>query len=425
MSLPPDDRLARLLGGDGLAGLRRRLRRRYELAPSPGDPECFRLAQLTPEEHGALAALMGRPPRFSDSLHVDVGLIDSNLRRAGIAPSLRHALERLDGPIVHRATALDQARAAWSEAAAGCRHPALARLLQAPGGLGLLKRLAAGNPDAAGELRRRADAVLQHLPAAGAPRAQLAAQVLGDAHALDDGRPVATVVLAALRTAAAWPGELNAPDPEAPETYDPPDLRDERARDVWAAHGILVNELARPALFLNLPSIAAGDRQHSPGEPAFASLRLLLRSPPAWDVSGRTIYVCENPNLVAIAADRLGARCAPLVCTDGMPAAAQRTLLAQLAAAGACLRVHADFDWPGVHIARHVMRTHRAQPWRLGASDYEAAVRGGSCLGLRLDDLAVETAWDGGLADAMRRHRRAIAEEAVSDLLLSDLARRA
>ncbi|MGF2508519.1 DUF2399 domain-containing protein, partial [Ralstonia pseudosolanacearum] len=29
---------------------------------------------------------------------------------------------------------------------------------------------------------------------------------------------------------------------------------------------------------------------------------------PAWPVKGTPVFVCENPNLLAIAADRLGAR---------------------------------------------------------------------------------------------------------------------
>ena len=74
------------------------------------------------------------------------------------------------------------------------------------------------------------------------------------------------------------------------------------------------------------------------GEPVHLSLRRLLRRPPPWDVAGREVFVCENPNIVAIAADRLGTTCAPLACTDGMPFAAQQTLLAQLAASGARLR---------------------------------------------------------------------------------------
>ena len=33
----------------------------------------------------------------------------------------------------------------------------------------------------------------------------------------------------------------------------------------------------------------------------------------------RTVFVCENPSVVAAAADRLGRRCRPLLCTEGSP----------------------------------------------------------------------------------------------------------
>ncbi|OWK21018.1 hypothetical protein AJ88_22135 [Mesorhizobium amorphae CCBAU 01583] len=103
--------------------------------------------------------------------------------------------------------------------------------------------------------------------------------------------------------------------------------------------------------------------------------------------------MCENPNLLAIAADRWGAGCAPLVCTDGMPAAAQRCLLAQLAQAGARLYYHGDFDWPGLHIGNHLMREHGAEPWRFGAGDYIAAVRTAPSVAHPLGGKAVEASW--------------------------------
>ena len=145
---------------------------------------------------------------------------------------------------------------------------------------------------------------------------------------------------------------------------------DETAREIWAGAGILVNELARPALFLNLP---VQNQLAGSGEPGYVSLRALLRAPPLWDVAGRAIFVCENPNLVAIAADALGVECAPLACTDGMPAAAQRTLLMQLSAAGARLYYHGDFDWPGIGIGNFVMQQFGALAWRFRTEDYRAA----------------------------------------------------
>ena len=138
-------------------------------------------------------------------------------------------------------------------------------------------------------------------------------------------------------------------------------------------------------------------------------------------MADQAVFVCENPNLVAIAADRLGVRCAPLVCTDGMPGAAQRTLLSQLAQAGARLRYHGDFDWPGVQIANHVMCTWGAHPWRLGALDYEAAAAGAPHARRDLPDAGIVASWDASLAPAMQRLGLAIAEEAVAAPLLGDL----
>ncbi|WP_245428299.1 TIGR02679 family protein [Kumtagia ephedrae] len=210
--------------------------------------------------------------------------------------------------------------------------------------------------------------------------------------------------MAGQRRRSCWPFWRHTTSPVADEGSEPlteadPDAQlaggAERARDTWARAGVLVNELARPALFLNLPVRNAESGRWLPGEPAYASLRSLLRSPPSWDVADRTVHVCENPNLLAIAADRLGAGCAPLVCTDGMPAAAQRCLLSQLAQAGARLRYHGDFDWPGLRIGNHFMREHGAQPWRFGAADYLSAVR--TTAAQSLGGKAVEASWDGAL----------------------------
>jgi uncharacterized protein (TIGR02679 family) len=183
-----------------------------------------------------------------------------------------------------------------------------------------------------------------------------------------------------------------------------------------------VNELARPALFLNLPTRDTVSYGQIPGEPAYASLRLLLRSPPRWDVSGREVYVCENPNLLAIAAAALGEQCAPLICTNGMPAAAQRALLQQLADVGAKLRYHGDFDWAGINIGNYVIREYGASPWQFGAAEYEIAISATTAPGHRLEGSEVVATWDSALTLQMHARQIAIAEEAVAGALLKDLA---
>ena len=418
-----DPRLQRLLGGDRYVLLRKRLRQRFERAPLDATVENFRIGKLTAEEHAALASLLGRPLRYTNSIQVDVRLIDATFQNAGIAASLRDALEQLDGPITNLATTRLELQTMWSDVLGSCTHRELIGLLQAAAGIGLLKRLARQRPPVALQLCRRVEAVLQRLPASGITRSQLAADVLGDAHALDSGQPTATLALTVWRQVIARTDYSND-DVDSEPTGDgelEPGGGAERDRDVWAKAGVLVNELARPVLFLNLPVRDAGNYSQSPGEPVYASLRSLLRSPPSWDVADRRVYVCENPNLVAIAADHWGSDCAPLVCTDGMPAAAQRCLLSQLAKARAQLFYHGDFDWPGVRIGNHVMREHGAQPWRFGASDYEAAVEGASSLGQALTGKAARAFWDERLMTAMQQHERSIAEEALAASLLKDL----
>ncbi len=425
MSASAEDRLRRLLGADALMALRQRLRRRYERAALDGGIDTFRIDKLTAQEHAALAALQGRPQRFAGSMTVDVGAIDAALRQAGIAGSLREALERLEGPITHLASARSRSRTQWKEVVDGCGHPGLAAFLQRPAGVGLLKRLSSQDAAAATDLRRRAQAVLGRLPANGVTRAQLAAQVLGDAHGLDANKPAATLVLAVWRNLVAdgLPEANGEGAHGADEDKLEPEIRGEKARDVWARAGVLVNELARPAMFLNLP-VRSPERYAPAGEPAYVSLRRLLRAPPEWAVDGQVVYVCENPNLLAIAADQLGPNCAPLVCTDGMPAAAQGRLLTQLARAGAHLSYHGDFDWPGLSIGNHVMQAHGARPWRFGASDYLAALSATRPLGHLLKGREVTASWDAALTSAMRAHRLGIAEEGVAASLMPDLASR-
>lgn len=409
MSSAEDMRLQRLLGGDDLTELRRRLRRHFERADPLKPQSVIRLGDLSPREYEALASFAGRPARQARSTHLNIAELDAALVRAGIAHSLKAALEAIDGPIIHAATARSEVAARWDAVIDRARHPSLASFLRSANGLGRLKRLAKHNPYVAEQLSERAALVLARLPVDGRPRAQIAAETLGDAHALDGGQPVATLVLATLRQGI----QVSA------ESADTDLIEDERDRAVWARSGVLVNELARPALHLNLPWQDVSAHAARPGEPAYASLRFLLRRPPTLDVASRTVYVCENPNLVAIAAHRLGTSCAPLVCTDGMPAAAQRTLLALLARAGAHLVYHGDFDWPGLRIANHVMQTFGARPWRFNADDYTEIAA--DTPGQALAGATVEASWDGSLTHVMVARGLAFAEEVIADVLLHDL----
>lgn len=417
-----DPRLIRRLGGTELAGLRQRMRRHFERHGRGPEKSGFHLTNLSAIEYEALALLVGLPPRPTRSVRIDIAQFDAALRDAGMASSLHEALEKLDGPIVNRAEAKAELQSRWSSVTDDQGlHPALCAWLQEAPAVSLLKRVSKQAPQAALQLLQQAHAVMRRLPAQGLTRAQLAADVLGNAHALDNGQAIATVVLAALQHGAN-DDELEQPPSEGTtEEADGARRPAERVRDIWARSGVLVNELARPALFLNLPVRPPSALLAAPGEPGYLSLRRLLRTPPAWDVANHTIYVCENPNIVSIAADRLGAACAPLVCTDGMPAAAQRVLLTQLAGAGAKLLYHGDFDWAGIHIANNVMKLCDARSWRFGAEDYIQAAKAIAPKERDLEDGRVAASWDSALVELMRSKGMAIAEEAVASQLVDDL----
>ena len=364
---------------------------------------------LATAERRALAGLLGRPVSQADSMRVRLSDIDSALSNAGVAATLREALEALDGPLQDFKAIRMAREEAWSAMLQSVDHPRLKALTMDPTGGSLLKRFAGNDPQIAAELLENVSRVIERLPERGRPLAHLAATELGNAHALDSGSPVATLVLRAFG-------------------LDQYAVDGERSRDQWARLGITVNELAAPVLCLNLPTtgdaVASGVARAAAwaGEPFLLTLRMLLRDPPTLDVAGQRVFVCENPSILSIAADRLGPNCAPLICGNGMPAAAQQTLLRQLVASGANLAYHGDFDWPGVRIGNFVMRDLRASAWRFSAEDYVAACAGST--GSLPEGEQIDAAWDAQLGVEMRSRGQAIHEEAVVETLLADLSQK-
>jgi uncharacterized protein (TIGR02679 family) len=154
------------------------------------------------------------------------------------------------------------------------------------------------------------------------------------------------------------------------------------------------------------------------GQPVHLTARQVLRDPPDLPIRDRSVFVCENPTVVAEAASRFGAPAAPLVCANAHPGAAATVLLRQLAAAGARLRYHGDFYWPGITITNGIIGRFGARPWRLDTSAYRAAAaaRGGASLRGR----PVTATWDPRLTEAMLEVGVKVEEERVlGDLLVS------
>ena len=411
------DRLDRLdrLDRPGLARLWVELARRF------GDgrpPMALTLAGLSVPERQALADLLGLDRLPPGTARVRLDRLAAACGVEGDA-GLRALVEARLGPIIdRRAARADSRRArdaywAWlADAAAGLPMTAGDPALVEPW-LEVVR--AAGVPGGDfGAHRRRLDralAVLAALPADGVALASLAADHLGDAHALDRGRPTATLVLDAVAAARGRPRASDA----------------EGARLLWEEVGVVPDPLSSTVLCLGLrppepadPLAAWLGAAATACEPAVVTLAQLRRWPLDPLPAGDTAFVVENPTLLTEAAAR-GWAGPPLVCSSGRPSIAGVALLRQLGAAGATLAQHADFDGGGLSITGWLADRAGTTPWRMGAGDYLAAVavaRERVPLANRLPP----SPWDPGLREAMATSAVAVHEEEIRGTLLSAMA---
>ncbi|MEU4364298.1 TIGR02679 family protein [Promicromonospora sp. NPDC023987] len=466
-----------LLGGPGARWIVERVRRRLESEPSTGSgqrdsggsagagPETgelpvlsgsVRLAGPTAEQRDAVVRLVGRPRQAGAGVTIDLAVVEQILRRGPWPAGLADAVITLTGPLTDRrgdriraAEAWDRARselepalarfdglAAWwaGWCAAGnlkrATRAELARLADRPVPVG-----ASGGPDAADVavgLVGRVRTVLEALPVSDEPIAVLARRTVGDAHGLDASRPLG-------RTAAAVVGAAFGPSA-------PPNGAQERTseRAAWAYAGVVMSNVASTVLSLGVPG-AAGTRGSGIGGTATARILeeargarmpvvLTLDQVRSGGVDplgpGGVVHVCENPTVVEVVAARWAAvedsGTRPglvLVCTSGQPSTAVVELVQVLTQDGALLKYHGDFDWAGLRIADGLRRrAPRAPwvPWRYTAADYEAAVRDGGP-SLKLSGTPAASPWDEALSAAMLDRGQSIEEEAVVDLLASNL----
>jgi uncharacterized protein (TIGR02679 family) len=228
--------------------------------------------------------------------------------------------------------------------------------------------------------------------------AQLAADVLHDAHALDATTPAGRALA---RLAAAVHG-LPRPYRSGPEW-----------RAAWRSVGVSCDTASSRVLALNLPlhepSAAATMCASMQGEPVWLTQRMLDQG---FRCATTTVFVCENPTVVEAAADGLGQRCPPLVCTDGIATTAATDLIAGIAAAGCLVIARADFDEAGLVVVDQI---RAAAPdmrlWRFDQATYAQFIASS------LSD-AVRAAVN--LRSAIKVGG-AVHEERLLDLLLDDL----
>ena len=399
--------LQRSLGGPDLAPLRKRivdlLRRGRPL------DNATTLRHLTAPQRSAIERLIGKAPRSGDParpLRLDLGSLSAQLAAAGLAPDLRHAVEAIEGPVDDERSAAITSERTWADVLA--RHPEHAAWLNQAESKGLLKRFAQRNPQTGHDLLTQTSRVLSQLPHPGTTRPVLAAQTLGNAHALDVGKPVATLVTRALRQL----------DPLATTDHD-----------AWESAGVFHNDLTRTVLALNLP--AHGDtwlarllKLHADAhQPVHLTLRQLRNATPDVFTGINDVYACENPAIVGAAAG-LKHPTPPLICVSGQPGSAVHRLFNLLTQAGATLHYHGDFDAYGIAIAARLHTIHATNPWRYTSADYRQALtadRGFRRKKKKRFKPVPLTPWDPNLQQAMNDAQEDLHEEAVLDTLLEDL----
>jgi uncharacterized protein (TIGR02679 family) len=405
------ERVQRLLGAPELSWLVERIRSRLER----GEPVdgTVTLVGATVAQRRAAARLVGHSMSRASSLSVALPEVAAALSRSAAAPSLHAAVEALAGPVRHRAAEraaeVEQCEAALA-AARRSRLSALpwyAAWLDQLSRDGTLTRMVRREE---GDLLGQAAAALERLPAASAPAGvllpELAEAVAGDAKALS-GTPLAGLVLRALAFREDIPQPVG---------------RDEQ-RALWAAVGVVTDDLASQVLVLNVR--AGGEplgRWLTEAAAAGEPFRVTLHQLNAMQVIpwALDLYVCENPAVLRAAAGQLGAASAPLVCTEGEASVACRRLLHAAVSTGSRLHWHNDFDWPGLRMTASAVRRLGAAPWLMSAADYKVALAAGETEPLR--GPAAESPWDGELAEAMRSAGRAVPEERLLPVLLGALA---
>ena len=219
--------------------------------------------------------------------------------------------------------------------------------------------------------------------------AQLAADAFGDAHALDRTRVLGRLTARVVALLGAGSGDDSGGGTDGVGVVVPDIRSSEGWRAAWGSVGVACDMVSSMVLVLNLPltlgrhdsADVSGGRG---GEAGLAGAAWLLpRGEPVW-ITARMlraegtlaevarVFVCENPSVVEIAADRLGARSAPLICTYGRPSLAAIELLRMVHRAGVPVVLSSDRDRGGELIRSAVLRAcPDALDWVSGPEVYE------------------------------------------------------
>jgi uncharacterized protein (TIGR02679 family) len=373
-----------------------RVRVRLE-ARGPGCRGRVPLPNLSSSGKLALKSLLGRPLGKT----VDLAAVEAGLARLGIGDDLALALSKLGHDVSGEGARRRANRAERKEVRNAARgiacqwpEPWAPKWIDEVIRVGILRGF---DREQARGLLRQVRAVVDHLEQdrpAPISRVDLAARVLGSAHALDNGTRVEAAVARAIAFKLGPAGR----------------------RDLWAQAGVHFDLTSVPALTWRLPladrcglsNVAASAL--NAGIPLHLS-RFALEAHPVDVESGSRVLVVENPRIVEAAAQRQAST--PIVSTNGSPSSTVLLLLTQLLEAGADLRYHGDFDTAGFAICERMMRLGLA-PWRMSTADYRAALAAADveCAVLPRETLAPgATPWDPALQQEFGEERRIVHQE--------------
>ena len=343
---------------------------------------------LDPAGQRALTTLLGRPV-LKVSCSVALGDLDSRLAAAG---GLLAVVEAAVGrSVIDRRSVRAQAAASREAAvqAAAVRLPSADWVVS---WLDDVRRAGPSVDDAVAAATVLATLLVQRRVS----RVDLAAEVLGSAHALDDDARVTGLVGRGLarRFECAYP------------------LHAQGRRDLWDLAGVSGDDVSTTCLVRGLPVLAGAlaGRLRS-GDPVHLTRRDLRRHP-LQVAAGTRVLVVENPRVLEAVADAELA--IAVVCGNGNPNTVTMEVLRSLA--GSVLWYHGDFDWAGLAIANRLIQAVGVLPRAMSADDYLAAPPG-----LPLRGVVTEAAWSSALTAAMVRRGVAVHEEAALPDLLTRL----
>ncbi|EXX84889.1 hypothetical protein BG53_02525 [Paenibacillus darwinianus] len=417
--------------------------RRYEGLEKVGGHAV--IAAASAEECEAVNTFFGWNVKPGDTIKVPLPLFERELASSSFPYSITELHVVLSGkPLLTKTDRELLARDAWSAIFREVRevllgdggdiHPQLnnwlERLMQgAAGGYRTLKELMRESPAAAVRsltaASRAFNVILTSEAGFGSGSLQLpsirlpvlAAQVSGDAHALDRTRPAGRLFFQALKERAGGNKAGDFTFEESP--YNAPTdaaagLNSLLVREIYRAAGIADDDISSIVHFYD----PLGQRSTPPGVLTLRQIEAAERFEPFSDV-----YVVENPpvfsTLVDLAEARLGMRaelpvCAHrplLLCVSGPASAAALRLIDRLVEQGPWsgrLFYSGDFDVKGLEIGNVLAARYREHfaAWRFGAGTYAQGVKATERrLSLSGEERArlgkFKALWDARLADDM------------------------